>query len=98
MTRIFKEFIFVVAGCWVSVLPLSCAQARKLVPPQTPPQGEKLDAQHSILPLVRFECVGRAGGYYGDMDFGCTVFHYCAKSGQRFTFKCTPGLTFNETW
>lgn len=62
----------------------------------TPPHGQRLDALSSVLPLVRFQCQGRAGGYYGDMDFGCSVFHYCGDSGERFSYKCTDGLKFNE--
>ncbi|KAK7076421.1 hypothetical protein SK128_016671 [Halocaridina rubra] len=61
-----------------------------------PPEGEKLGPLNSALPIVRFECTGRGGGYYGDMDFGCSVFHYCTTGGQRYTFRCSKGLKFNE--
>ncbi|ROT72104.1 hypothetical protein C7M84_009519 [Penaeus vannamei] len=50
---------------------------------------------NSALPVVRFECTGRQG-YFGDMDFGCSVFHYCTDGGERFSFKCNAGLKFNE--
>ncbi|XP_069184433.1 uncharacterized protein [Procambarus clarkii] len=89
--------LILVSGCCLtSLLPLSSAQGRKVGPPSTPSQGARVDARHSVLPLVKFECVGRTGGYYGDMDFGCSVFHYCTDSGQRFTFQCSEGLKFNE--
>ncbi|XP_068234893.1 mucin-2-like [Palaemon carinicauda] len=61
-----------------------------------PPLGQKLGPLNSELPVVRFECAGRGGGYYGDMDFGCSIFHYCTADGTRYTFKCTKGLKFNE--
>nr|XP_053653233.1 uncharacterized protein LOC128702834 [Cherax quadricarinatus] len=86
-----------VSGCvLISLLSLSSAQGRKVGSPSTPSQGQRMDPRHSVLPLVRFQCVGRPSGYYGDMDFGCTVFHYCTDSAQRFTYQCIDGLKFNE--
>ncbi|XP_066972026.1 LOW QUALITY PROTEIN: mucin-17-like [Macrobrachium rosenbergii] len=69
---------------------------RKQKNPDVPPHGQKLGPLNSELPVVRFECAGRGGGYYGDMDFGCSIFHYCTADGTRYTFKCTKGLKFNE--
>lgn len=63
--------------------------------PTSHPEGQKLGPLNSALPVVRFECTGRQG-YFGDMDFGCSVFHYCTDAGERFSFKCNPGLKFNE--
>ncbi|XP_063888947.1 protein piccolo-like [Scylla paramamosain] len=82
---------------WVLVL-LSSVTGQRWTPPSdvAPKGGERLDTHHSVLPLVRFACEGRTEGYYGDMDFGCIVFHYCDKDGHRFSFKCDEGMKFNE--
>ncbi|XP_050695967.1 msx2-interacting protein-like [Eriocheir sinensis] len=72
------------------------AQAWRSSPTEAPQGGERLDSQHSVIPLVKFSCRGRSEGYYGDMDFGCTVFHYCTGESQRFSFKCDEGMKFNE--
>ncbi|XP_045114647.1 mucin-5AC-like [Portunus trituberculatus] len=82
---------------WVLVL-VSSVTAQRWTPPsgEAPKGGERLDTHHSVLPLVRFVCEGRSEGYYGDMDFGCIVFHYCDKDAHRFSFKCDEGMKFNE--
>ncbi|XP_071526622.1 uncharacterized protein [Panulirus ornatus] len=95
-----KSLILLLLGSWqlwlTSALPADDKASQSTAPVPTPPHGEKLDALSSVLPLVRFECQGRPVGYHGDMDFGCSVFHYCGDAGQRFTYKCTEGLKFNE--
>ncbi|KAI1280306.1 Hypoxanthine-guanine phosphoribosyltransferase [Halotydeus destructor] len=54
------------------------------------------DPLQSILPKVKFNCKGRAEGYYADTDFDCEVFHYCKTNGFRFTFICPPKSKFNQ--
>lgn len=90
------QFLFSSYTCFSFLIKLPISSPHQSAPTEAPRGGERLDAQHSVLPLVRFSCRGRSEGYYGDMDFGCTVFHYCTDEAQRFSFKCDEGMKFNE--
>lgn len=43
-----------------------------------------------------FDCTDRPMGLYADMEFDCTLFHYCDADGIRIPFMCGNRTAFNQ--
>lgn len=64
--------------------------------PQEPEQEiEEPDRLSLLLPNSKFDCSGRATGYYADDGLNCEVFHYC-QDGARHSWICPEGFTFHQ--
>ena len=58
---------------------------------------------YAAVPETSFSCDGRAqGGYYGDPEAGCQVFHVCTNNGagglRKQSFLCPKGTLFQQKY
>ena len=58
---------------------------------------------YSEVPETSFSCAGQVdGGYYGDPQAECQVFHICTNDGQgglsKYSFLCPNGTIFNQEY
>ena len=58
---------------------------------------------YAEVPETSFSCDGQVdGGYYGDPQAECQVFHICTNDGQgglsRYSFLCPNGTIFNQEY
>lgn len=56
---------------------------------------EEPDRLSLLLPSSKFDCTGKATGYYADDGLNCEVFHYC-QDGARHSWICPEGFTFHQ--
>lgn len=49
-------------------------------------------SQKGKFTKTRFSCIGKASGYYADVETGCQVYHMCDGLGRQFSYKC-PNMT-----
>lgn len=45
---------------------------------------------------TNFSCVGRASGYYADIDTGCELYHMCDGLGRKFSYACPNTTLFQQ--
>ena len=65
--------------------------------------GSQRGARSNNFNETPFSCAGRMeGGYYGDLEAGCQVFHLCTRDGKgglaKKSFSCPRGTLFQQKY
>ena len=59
----------------------------------------RMDAASKGIPETSFSCEGKLdGGFYGDPETGCKVFHRCFNNGTKKSFLCNNQTLFHQQY
>ncbi|XP_058055824.1 uncharacterized protein KIAA1522 [Anopheles bellator] len=54
------------------------------------------DGSFKFAARTSFSCVGRAAGYYADVETGCQIYHMCDGLGRQFSYACPNTTLFQQ--
>lgn len=54
------------------------------------------DGSFKLAAKTSFSCIGRAAGYYADVETGCQIYHMCDGLGRQFSYSCPNTTLFQQ--